>query len=240
MRPKELVNELIADNEYLRKETEKLRNENEVLRKLCEELRNKYESLEKLLRKYENPHTPPSMKMVKEKETKQEKLPKKRGAPKGHRGATRVAPKPDEIVYLKPETCPNCGGHDIEVLNERKKTVEDIEIKKKVTRFHYNDCCCMICKRKFTTSSENLPKTGIFGPAISSVWAMLHYNGTVPFDRLSKFSNGLGIELTPTALQNTIYRTAGIFEPEFNDIWDRVANSDYVRSDETSYSKSSG
>ena len=53
--------------------------------------------LKKELVKYENPHTPSSAKRFKKK-PKHKDGQKKRGAPKGHKGATRPTPKPDEYV----------------------------------------------------------------------------------------------------------------------------------------------
>jgi cell division septum initiation protein DivIVA len=51
------------------------------------ELKKRIEELEKKLRFYESPHLPSSKRILKEKEGA--KPPKKRGAPPGHKGATR-------------------------------------------------------------------------------------------------------------------------------------------------------
>jgi len=202
--------------------------ENQELRKRCEEL-------EKRLKKYENPHIPSSKRMI--RIIREIKEQKKRGAPKGHRGITRETPIPDEVVELKPEVCPKCGSKKVRIIKERKKVSEDIRIIKVTKEFHFYDCLCENCKKRFTTSSKELQKKGRFGPTILSLWNNLHYQGTIPFKRLAKISsNCFGIKISAGGLHNAIYRSAKIFEPEFEEIKENVINSKYVRSDETTYS----
>jgi len=154
---------------------------------------------------------------------------------KGHRGITRKTPTPDRIIELEPKNCPRCEGKKLES-KKHKKIVEDIQIIKVVTEFHYYKCVCKKCGKKFVTSSKDMPKKGNFGPNISSLWSMLHYYGTMPFDRLSTISeNCFDTRISTAGIHNVIYRTAGVFEPYFRRIKNRVAKSDYVRSDETTY-----
>jgi hypothetical protein len=130
-----------------------------------------------------------------------------------------------------------CDGNKIKILKEHKKIVEDIQIIKTVIEYHWYECSCEDCDEVFVTSHEGLPKEGKFGPNISSLWNMLHYHGTIPFDRLSEISkNCFGIEITPAGIHNAIYRAARIFEPYFRRVKNRVIKSKYVRSDETKYS----
>lgn len=207
---------------------EKLEKENEILKKLVEELYRR-------LRIYENPHMPSSRRIIREK--KEEKEPQKRGAPAGHEGATRERRTPNRFVrHKKPETCPMCNGSNLGV-EERKAVVEDIIIIPDIAEIHYFDCVCKDCGKIFSTGSPDLPKTGNFGPNITSLWASLHYIGTIPFERLSMISkNCFGVQITPAGLHNAIYRTAGIFENEFDGIKESVKNSEYAGSDETKYS----
>jgi len=216
------------------KQIKGLDEENKHLKKEIERLEIENKELKKRLRAYENPHTPPS-KHIKRKVTTV-KTPKKRGAPKGHKGVTRKTPAPDRIAELEPTICPRCKAKKPRILKKHRKTSEDIQIVKVVTEFHYYDCFCEKCGKKFVTSSEELPKKGRFGPTISSLWTILHYVGTIPFDRLSLISkNCFDMTLSAAGMHNCIYRTAGVFEPYFRRIRNRVTKSGYVRSDETSY-----
>jgi hypothetical protein len=199
------------------------------------ELKKRVEELEKKLKLYESPHLPSSKRILKEKE--EVKPPKKRGAPPGHKGATRKQQAPDETVWLEPDCCPRCGSIMVKKEKEHKKIVEGLLIRKVVREFHWYDCRCEDCGEQFLTSSEDLPKQGRFGPTLLWLWVMLHYKGTIPFERLADLSkNCLGVEVTPAGIHNAIYRTAELFEPNFNHIKNQVANSVYDRSDETSYS----
>lgn len=82
-------------------------------------------------------------------------------------------------------------------------------------------------KKKFTTTDEGLPRKGKFGPNITSLWEMLHYQGVIPFDRLATISeNCFDTKISPGGLHNVIYRTAeNSFHPNFNRIKRRVIKS---------------
>jgi hypothetical protein len=84
-------------------ETEKLKKEKEQLEKENEELKNK-------LLFYENPNTPPSARKLEKADktsTDNISVPKKRGAPNGHKGATRPTKEPDEIIDVISDHCEN-------------------------------------------------------------------------------------------------------------------------------------
>lgn len=201
---------------------------------VIKELKKRCEELEKRLRIYENPHTPSSKKYIKVKVVR---IPKKRGAPAGHKGTTRKKPIPDIIVSLEPKSCPKCNSKKIEKVKERKKIVEDIIIIKTVKEFHFYDCKCEKCNTKWTTTHSDLPKKGNFGPNITTLWEMMHYQGTIPFERLTEISkNCLKTNITQGGIHNVVYRTAKIFEPHFNGTKNKVSKSDYAGSDETKYS----
>lgn len=205
------------------------------LEKIVEAQQKRIEELERRLRIYENPHVPSSKRII--KEPTPEKTPKKRGAPEGHAGTTRKVPIPDKVIELKPTRCTKCESKKIRILKEHKKIVEDIEIIKTTTEFYYYDCICEKCNNKFTTSDVDLPREGNFGPNITALWQNLHYVGTIPFDRLSKISeNCFGVGISPAGIHNVIYRTAKIFQPNFERIKRRVSKSKHAQSDETSQS----
>ncbi len=93
-----------GNNDYimeLESTVAKLTNENLLLR-------TENEDLKRRLLLYENLHTPPSLQRIKPVE-KENHTPKKRGAPLGHRGATRIHGEPDEIIHVSTDVCPKCS-----------------------------------------------------------------------------------------------------------------------------------
>ncbi|MEW6222230.1 MAG: IS66 family transposase [Candidatus Hadarchaeota archaeon] len=238
---------MVTEGQHMQKKENQQVEIPEIVRKAIDEypelkpvfdfLLDKIRFLEARLRKYENPHVPSSKQIV--KETKAPREPKPRGAPENHKGATREKPAPDMTVELKPNSCPKpgCGSKGVRVLKKRRKTVGDIIIIKITTEYIYYECECEDCSTQFVTGCEELPKEGNFGPNISSLWAALHYVGTVPFARLAAISeNCFCMPITPKGVEDAIYRAAEVFEPNFRRIRSRVGRSKYARSDETTYS----
>ncbi|MCG2727249.1 MAG: hypothetical protein L6244_01175, partial [Candidatus Methanoperedenaceae archaeon] len=86
------LEDTIHRNQELEKENQELENKTEILEK-----ENEY--LKKRLLYYENPNTPPSARQIeKADKTPTENIPspKKRGAPIGHKGATRPTKEPEK------------------------------------------------------------------------------------------------------------------------------------------------
>lgn len=203
-----------------------------------DELLAEVKELKKLLALYQSPHVPPSKRLIDEKKDDEPKgEPKKRGAPEGHEGATRQMPKPDSFKDLKPTGCkkPRCNG-EIEILGSYRKPALDVVIKPTCTEYTVYRCRCLCCGEEFETTDPNLPKHGTFGPNFSSLMDILHYQGRIPFDNLANISGScFGIDITAKGLHDLIYRTADIFEPEFQAIKSAVSDSRFIRSDESGY-----
>jgi len=84
--------------------------------------------------------------------------PKKRGAPKGHRGATRPTPGPNETKEVIADHCEKCGSPDLKVLYGVEKTViEDMLPPKeiKVTQYDRRKVKCLQCGHIFTSKYPN-------------------------------------------------------------------------------------
>jgi len=89
------------------------------------ELTERVARLEKKLAQYENPHTPSSAKRFKKKRKKKSR--KKCGAPKGHSGATRPAPEPNETIPVSAPRCPRCRHDTGEPVGIEEKVIEELE-----------------------------------------------------------------------------------------------------------------
>ena len=86
----------MKSQKYIRQLEETL-HRNQELEKENETLKKENEALKKRLLYYENPNTPPSARQLKKVDKKPENIsnPKKRGAPNGHKGATRPTKEPE-------------------------------------------------------------------------------------------------------------------------------------------------
>ncbi len=85
--------------------------------KLIEELKAK-------LAKYENPHTPSSAQRYKKKSASKN-TSKRRGAPNGHRGASRPTPEPDRVMEVTADQCDHCGSTNLEECGVEKQVIEE-------------------------------------------------------------------------------------------------------------------
>lgn len=137
-------------------EMERLKTENRALRRVFEqataafqekeaEIRRLKEETEVLRRKLRDQLQQPFTKDTQQQDSaanqeqespdQPEQKRKKRGAPKGHRGATRKPPErvPDRIVPVNPCQCPECHSGNISACQETEEpTQEDLVIKSPV------------------------------------------------------------------------------------------------------------
>ena len=133
------------------------------------------ESLRKKLLLYENPHTPPSLQHF---QPKPDKTPCRRGAPSGHKGATRIHDEPDEIIHVSEEKCPECSHPLGSPVRTEKKTIFDIPPpqKIKITEFDLDVYRCSSCGIEVKARHIDCPRTGDMGIYLLNYITMLKYN----------------------------------------------------------------
>src|SRR3989344_6250603 len=109
-------------------------------------LENHIKELEKKLKAYENAHTPSSRSQ--RKYPKRESSKNNVGAPKGHKGTTRQQKKPDKIIDVTMEDCPNCKNKLDESIAAKKRIVEDTPEPQPTIVTQYNQAVynCRHCK----------------------------------------------------------------------------------------------
>ncbi|MDP2841273.1 MAG: hypothetical protein Q8O17_03225 [Candidatus Methanoperedens sp.] len=156
-------------------ETEKLKKEKKQLEKENEELK-------KRLLFYENSNTPPSARTIKKADktsTEDIPIPKKRGAPNGHKGATRPTKEPDEIIDVISDHCEKCGSSNIEQQEKYETSViEDIPPPQKIKTTQYNcwEVKCNDCGHQSISKHPDCPKTGNFGVFLLVYIVMLKFH----------------------------------------------------------------
>ncbi|HJH27688.1 MAG TPA: IS66 family transposase, partial [Methanophagales archaeon] len=102
----------------------------EIIRQLKREnelLKARIGELEAQLAKYDNPHTPPSLKRGGSSGKNQKKNGgKKPGQKKGHKGVTRPRAEPDKQVDVLMGRCPYCDAELGDPVSMESKIIEEI------------------------------------------------------------------------------------------------------------------
>lgn len=171
---------------------------------------------------------------------KQPEQKRKRGAPRGHRGATRRKPggRPDRVVHANPEECPKCHSRNISPCRDTEEhTQEDIVIVRPVvTRFVKRRGYCRDCGELFLPVGKGERPKGHIGPVAHAVAGYLRYAVKMPFDGVRKILSGLwGLDISPAALVGFDKRLAGAGKPYYSQLADMVRYSTGINVDETSW-----
>lgn len=200
-------------------------------------LRTENEDLKKRLLLYENPHTPPSLQRIRAVE-KEEHGPKKRGAPLGHKGATRVLGEPDEIIHVSTEKCPKCDHSLGDPIRTEKKTIIDLPPpqKIKVTEYDLDIYRCSSCGMEVRSKHRDCPQTGDIGIYLLDDITMLKYNLRGPIRKVREFliaNNNL--DLSVKGINDALLRVGDTCRSEYLSIQKRIRSSKWVHIDETGF-----
>ncbi len=200
-------------------------------------LTNRVDKLEKKLARYENPHTPPSVQRFKKK-PKERPEKKKRGAPKGHKGATRPTPKPDKHVPVFADHCEKCGSGNLEEIDVSPVVIEDLihhlqQIR--ATQFDRSVVKCHDCGHEFTAKDEDCPQEGRFGINLLVYVTMLKFMLRGVLRKICGFTKHVnGFDITPKGVQDMLLRVGGACEKEYQRTLQRVRAAPWKYVDETS------
>jgi hypothetical protein len=222
--------------EELLEENNRLRKENLELRSLVENLLKRVEELEKQLAGKHPPDKPDPPPFVKPGKKGRKKKPGRR---KGHKGFSRKKPGiADEEVNLFLTACPDCGGMLGAPFNVREHTQEDIVIvKKKVTtwfRYRYRCACCGKIVEAPPAEGE-MPGARI-GPLAIAWSVMLKQALGLPFGKTARVLEELcGLRVSPGALAQAAQRVAARLQPEMDVLRSAIRGSPVVNVDETGW-----
>ena len=190
---------------------------------------------------YENPHTPPSVGRLTEAEKKKKtgstSKPKRRGAPKGHKGATRSTPSPSNIVDVVADECENCGSLNIEPSKQVKKSIiEDFpppqEIK--VTQYNRHKIRCLDCGHEFVSKHRECPQKGTFGIYLLVYITMLkfHLRGVLrKIQDFLKYSNNF--DISAKGIHDILLRVGDVCKTGYDETLEKIRKSLWVYVDET-------
>ncbi|MHC1610204.1 MAG: IS66 family transposase [Candidatus Methanospirareceae archaeon] len=205
-----------------------------MLREENERLKARIEELERLLASYENAHTPPSLRKKSNKKPKSSY--RKPGRPPGHKGSTRPQPKPDKVVNVTEEKCPNCNSPLGEPIGVESRIIEDIPEPQPVTvtEFriaHYN---CPSCGNHVIATHPDCPSEGNFGKRALAHITLLKYSERLPHRKVCEtLEREFGLRITPATVLDLTRRVSDALRAKYDAIKKRIRSADVVYVDET-------
>ncbi len=216
--------------------------ENKV--KTLEKDKQKLEMENKILRNklafYINPHAPSSARRLPINSNKKNSKKKKRGAPKGHKGATRPTPVPDMTIEVKADTCENCGSHNLEDLEHiNKRVIEDIPPPSQdiqTTQFNRYTLKCKDCGHEFVSKHPDCPNEGNFGPNLLVYMTMLKYHMRGTIRKVVEFLDYKdNFQISPKGVLDALNRVGKTCKKEYDQLIQKIRAAEWLHIDETGF-----
>jgi transposase len=215
--------------EEIRRYIQRLERENK-------ELKEKIKELERRLRLYENPHTPPSKQRFKRNQSRGGFSSGKRGAPKGHRGATRKIGKPDEVIPVPGDRCPRCGCDPGESKGVETVIIEELPPPRRtrVIQYELYNYECPWCGLTFTADHGGCPKEGVFGVSLLTYITMLKFYLRGVIRRVQDFLRHLcGFDISVKGVHDVLLRVGNACKNEYHRLLQCVRRARWRYTDET-------
>ena len=215
-----------------------LRSENEQLKREIELLKDYIKELEARLAKYENAHTPPSLRRGRNHRTDQNSRDKgKPGRKLGHEGVTRPQASPDRQVEVTADQCPDCGTDLGDPIRFESKIIEELPEPQPilVTEFRIAHYICPCCHREVTAVEPDCPSEGRFGNNAIAQTTLLKYKDRLPHRKIKDTLKRIyGLNVSPATILDLTRRAADAVQSQYDSILDRIRNASILYIDETS------
>ena len=215
----------------LREEMERLKRENKLLK-------DQIAKLEARLAKYENAHTPPSLKRGrKRKKDYDEGNRGKPGQKVGHRGVSRPLASPDKEVEVTADRCPECGTELGDPVRIESKIIEEIPEPQPIiiTEFKIAHYRCPSCHKEVAASNPNIPVEGRFGNNVIAQTTLLKYEDRLPHRKIQNALRRLhGLNICPATILDLTRRAADAVQTQYDAILDKIRDAPILYVDETS------
>jgi transposase len=224
MHEEELIKQLKAENEQLKREIE-------LLKEYIKEL-------EARLAKYENAHTPPSLRRgrIHKKERNGGDLGKP-GRKLGHAGVTRPQSKPNRQVEVTADRCPDCGTELGDPIRIESKIIEEIPEPQPIviTEYRIAHYTCPCCHREVAAVDPDCPSEGRFGNNAIAQTALLKYEDRLPHRKIKDTLRRVyGLDISPATILDLTRRAADAVRSQYDSILDRIRDASVLYVDETS------
>ena len=236
----EYINDLEKEIIQAIEQRDKAENKVEKLEKIKEELEMENKILKNRLAFFVNPHTPSSARKIPKQNHEKKPEKKKRGAPKGHKGATRPKPKPEITIEVKADKCENCGSHNIEDMNIIKhRIIEDIQTSAQTlqtTQFDKHTVMCKDCGHEFVSKHPDCPNEGNFGPNLLVYMTMLKYHMRGTIRKVVEFLDYKDdFQISPKGVLDALNRVGKTCKKEYDQLLLKIRAAKWLHIDETGF-----
>jgi transposase len=210
---------------------EELERENELLKA-------KISELEARLAKYENAHTPPSLRRGRNRKKDPDKNNKgKPGQKIGHKGVTRHYTAPDEQVEVTMDRCPDCGAKLGSPFRIDSRIIEEIPEPQPiiVTEYKIAHYRCPCCRKEVAAKDPGCPHEGKFGNNVIAQATLLKYDGRITHRKIHDAMMRLfGLKISPATILDLTRRAADAVQSEYDAILNKIRGAPILYVDETS------
>ncbi|MFC1453466.1 IS66 family transposase [Verrucomicrobiota bacterium] len=240
----ELLDTLLQDTEA---QCAKLQEENGALRDTVAHLRYKLKCAHYELRKALGvkaatdeaaPEESDESTATDEPSTPESPGPRKRGAPKGHRGRTRPIPEKVDFTEIipPPDHC-DCGCEDIEPVDvyDSRHTEDIPPVSRIVTERRYQRGRCRRCGKQLRHEEALHGPPVVVGPNLAVHLTLMNQMGTT-FRKLSAFStNVMGITLSPSGALGLVRRVGHTLVGSYHNLGEALRKQAVLNGDETGW-----
>ena len=198
-------------------------------------LKARIRELEARLAKYENAHTPPSLRRG--RNLKKDKTNKgKPGQKVGHKGMTRPLAIPDSQVEVTADRCPDCGAKLNLPFRFESKVIEEIPEPQPVivTEYKIAHYICPCCRKEVVARDANCPHEGKFGNNVIAQATLMRYEDRLPHRKIQDTLKRIhGLALSPATIFDLTRRAGEAVRPDYDAILERIRGAPILYVDET-------
>ena len=201
----------------LREEKEKIRWEKEKIKKDFEKTKKEFEDTKKEFEDFKATHalTVNELRKALNIKVDNKKRHKKLGAPKGHKGYTRLIPtRIDYVEKLEPEKCPNCGSELSNTQEIRSRYMTDLEfaMSVKTTRFDIHRKYCAKCKKLVELKPKNVLPRARFGLKLMLFIMYLKLGLRTPSKKIAEFMQDIhGLTMSESEVYCVLKQLSELF-----------------------------
>jgi transposase len=170
----------------------------------------------------------------------EDKTTEKKPQPAGHgRNGAAAFTGAKKVVISHPslktgDACPSCQQGKVYGQQEPKTLVRIVaQAPLSATTYECERLRCNACGDVFSAPEPTGVGTEKYDESAAAMIAQLKYGSGIPFYRLAKLENSLGIPLPPSTQWEIAEETAAVIRPAFEELIRQAAQSDVLHNDDT-------